>query len=253
MLLIFLLTFSFNSIYACSCARTALDEKFRSNDFVALAKIIEVLPDKKDKEYHNIEIQIISLYKGEQVKKLKIHSWLSSSCAFYTEKNSTWLIFAYNYNGELRFGYCSGAVQQDQKFDLVKYPDADVRHKENLDLKLAVLSWIKKSKMSFKNQHELSVWLPKENLEVLRNFNGTKSDFAVVEYEIAEDIKLRKTTLLKGFNNKKLSAMLLSQLKKAVKVNHRTLKELPEKTKVYGIYYFYPEGPYESFVSTYDL
>ncbi|RZK57333.1 MAG: hypothetical protein EOO87_03175 [Pedobacter sp.] len=252
-LLIFLLTVSFHTIYACICAGTSLDQKFRTNDFIALAKIIEVTPDEKDKEYHNIEIKIINLYKGEQVKKLKIHSFLNSSCAFFTEKNSTWLIFAHKYDGDLVFGRCSGAVQEDKKFDLEKYPTLNVKHTNSLNLKLNVLGWIKRNKITFDNKYGVNVWLPKENLETLRNFNGNESDFAVVEYEITKGLKLGKKRLLKGFNNNKLSAKFLKQLKSSVKISHKTLKNLPEKTKLYGIYYFYPEGPYESMVTTYDL
>ncbi|RZL34248.1 MAG: hypothetical protein EOO96_10445, partial [Pedobacter sp.] len=199
-LLLLLLTANFLSTYACSCVPTSLQDKFRSNDFIALAKITEVTPDDKNKEYHNIEIKIINLYKGEQTTKIKIHSFLNSSCAFFTEKNSTWLIFANKYDGDLVFGRCSGAIQEDKKFDLVKHPPVAVGYKESLGLKLSVLNWLKENKISLKNQYDVRFWIPKENFEILKNFNGNTSDFAVVEYEITKNLKLRKTRLLKGFN-----------------------------------------------------
>lgn len=241
-------------VFACKCSTPGLTDNFKNSEFVATAKIINIQPDTTNQDYHNIEIEIIDLYKGVAIKKLKIHSILNSSCSFYTEKNSTWLIFASTFNKILSFGFCSGSIQLDRKFDLAEYPNLDVNYKKTNDLKLEVLKWLNQNNITLQNEFDVSVIRDVNCYNTLKGFKGKDKDFAVLEFEINEELKIGNVKLDKKFKNAKLSKEILKCSKGDIKISHKTLKTLPRKTKLYAIYYFYPADPTnKSFVSNYDL
>lgn len=248
-----LLIFSIQA-HSCSCATIPLRDNLLSAQFVATAKILDITEDASDKNYHNIEIGIIDLYKGKAVKILKIYSALMSSCAFYAEKNSTWLIFASTFNGVLSFGYCSGSVQVDRKFNEIEYPGLTSKYKSTIDLKLSVLSWLKKKKIDLLNKHQIQVNRSTKRIEELKGYHGKTKDFAIIEYALEKDLKLKKAKLVKKFKNNILNKDLIKSSADEFKAYHKTLKEIPEPTKLYVIYYFYPqEGTDRSFLSRWDL
>ncbi len=53
-----------------------LNERISSSDFIVKAKIKKIWIDNRDKYLHNIEIEILDLYKGVATKKLKIYTQL---------------------------------------------------------------------------------------------------------------------------------------------------------------------------------
>lgn len=241
-------------VFACSCSPTSLTDNFKSSEFIATAKIINIQPDTTNQDYHNIEIEIIDLYKGIALKKLKILSTLNSSCSFYTEKNSTWLIFASTFNKILSFGFCSGSIQLDRKFDLAEYPNLDENYKQSNDLKLDVLKWLKQKNISLQNEFGVSLTRDINCYDNLKYYKGKNKDFAVLAFEINEDLTIGSVKLDRKFKNAKLSKEILRCSKGDIKISHKTLKTIPRKTKLYEIYYFYPEEDGNgSFISTYDL
>tara|TARA_R110002124_G_scaffold2112_2_gene13977 strand:- start:10637 stop:10837 length:201 start_codon:yes stop_codon:yes gene_type:complete len=52
--------------------------------FIAKDKILKVTVNKENEGLHDIEIEIIHLFKGENISKLKIYSALNSSYQFFT-------------------------------------------------------------------------------------------------------------------------------------------------------------------------
>ncbi len=248
-----LLTGSLQAL-ACKCARVGLADAFKQSEFVATAKVMSITLNKESEQYHNIEVELINVYKGENITKLKIYSAQRSSCAFYTEENSIWLIFANKKDGILTFGYCSASVQIDRQFNLIEYPKLDVKYKSSIDLKLSVLDWLKRSEISLKDEFTLEVVRATDCYQLLKGFDGKKKDFAVVSFEINRDLSVGQIKLVKKFDNKKLSRAFLRCAKGDIKVSHQTLQTLPNKTTLYAIYYFYPrEANDKSFVTQYDL
>jgi hypothetical protein len=240
--------------FACSCSHINLADNFKRSEFVATAKIINIQPDEKNKDYHNIDIEIIELYKGEKLKSLKIYSVLNSSCAFYTEKNSIWLIFASTFNNLLSFGFCSGSTQIDRKFDPIEYPTLNARYKTSIDLKINVLKWLKQHQISLKNEFEVDIIRATDCYGALKGFEGKKKDFGVVAFQINENLLVDEIKLIKSFHNKKLSKEFLKCSKGDIKISSKNFKSLPKKTTLYAIYYFYPsEEGNDSFITIYDL
>lgn len=240
--------------FACKCSNVGLADAFKQSEFVAMAKIISITPNKESEQYHDIEVELIDVYKGEKITKLKIYSALHSSCAFYTEKNSTWLIFANKKDGILTFNYCSASLQVDRKFNLIEYPKLDVKYKSTIDLKLSVLDWLKQNEIFLKEEYKLDVVRDTDCFQLLKGFEGKKKDFAVVSFEINMDFSVSQIKLVKKFDNKELSRAFLRCAKGDISVSHKTLQTLPKKTLLYSIYYFYPsEANDKSFVSHHDL
>lgn len=240
--------------YSCKCGPITLQDNFNSAEFVATAKIIEIKPDSLNKDLHNIEIEIINLYKGEKPSRLSIYSMLNSSCAFYTEKSTTWLIFARKFNGILSFGYCSGSLQIDRKFDESNYPGVTSNYKSSIDLKLSVLNWIKQNKINLKNNLQIQVSRSSKRIEDLKGYKGKNKDFAIVEYTLEKNFSLKKVRLAKKFKNNSLNNALKKASADEFKASHKSLKTLPQPVKLFAIYYFYPqERNDKSFISVWDV
>lgn len=240
--------------FSCSCANPPLIEKYQSSDFVATIKILKVIQDENNKDYHDIEFELINLYKGASINKLKIESVLNSSCSFLPSENTTWLIFASkSHKAFLRSGACSGNEQIDQAFDLVKYPNAAINYKKSIDLKLEVLDFIKANKIEVDNKFKL---IPIDKglcLDGLKGFNE-KERFAVYELTVNPNLSIKKIRILKRFKNKDLSKKLTVCLRDNIKINTRNLDEIPEKAKIIMVYFYYStDKEYPSFIGKWDL
>ncbi|MEJ5996134.1 hypothetical protein WG904_17025 [Pedobacter sp. Du54] len=242
-------------LYPCSCAPINLSERVGISDFIATAKIFSVKPDIKDENYHFIEIQLYNLYKGPKIKKLKIYSASMSSCSFFTEENSKWLIFAtYNKDKELVFGQCSGAIQLDRKFNVAEYPTLEQRVGESNALKIGVLRVLKNHSIQHTNEANLGFLISKDAIDSLKGFSGKNKDFSIYEYTLNENLSISSIKVLKSFKNAKLSKKHLEVATNTIRITPPKTKMIPQGTKFYLISYFYPEEENnESFISTYDL
>ncbi len=255
-LALILILFLFSTpLYACSCVTRSLSERIGMSDFIAAAKILDVKLDPKDENYHYIEIQLFNLYKGPNITKLKIYSASMSSCSFFTEKNSKWLIFAeYNKDRDLVFGQCSGAIQLDRKFNVVEYPTLEQRVRESNNLKLGVLKVLKNNNIQHTNEAKLAFSISKDAIDSLKGFSGKNKDFSIYEYTLNENLSVHSIKVLKSFKNGKLSKKHLEVATKTIFITPSKTKTIPQGTKFYLISYFYPEEENnESFISTYDL
>lgn len=240
--------------FGCSCGIIPFLNKYQSSDFIATAKILKVTQDPKNQDYHDIEIKLIEVYKGNLITKLKLNSALNTSCSFLTPEDTTWLIFASKgANGVLSFGYCSGSQQIDRQFDLVQFPGLDTKYRKSIDLKLEALSYLKRNKISTVNEFELTTndySICHDGLEGFR----TSNRFAVYELNVNQDLTIDKIRVLQEFDNKELSKKLTNCLQNNVKIYVKSMKTIPEKTRLIVMYFYYPaEGKDQSFITTWDI
>lgn len=240
--------------FSCECVSTPLLEKYQRSDFVAKIKILKVKQDDNHKDYHDIDFELINLFKGRSINKLKIESLLNTSCSFLPSENSTWLIFASrDQNGYISAGACSGSEQIDQAFDLVMYPNLDVKYKKSIDLKLEVLDYLKSKKITFDNKFKLTPTNFRPCLDDLKGYEE-KNRFAVYQVIVNSDLSIKKIKVLKRFKNNDLSKKLTVCLRENMKISAQNMKVIPEKAKMTIIYFYYSsEKNNQSFISTWDL
>ncbi|WP_343797747.1 hypothetical protein [Gaetbulibacter jejuensis] len=245
-----------SKLLACSCGIVPLMDRIPMSDFIATAKILKISPDKENSNLHDIQIEIIDLYKGQQTSNLKIYSALNSSCAFYTPENSEWLIFASkNKNGDLSFGYCSGAKQIDRKFNSEKYPYAEKNYKKSIELKLQVLEYLKKSELQTSNEFGLRTSFSNGCLKEFKGYEVKTDRFALYELTVESDLSISEVKALKEFDNENLKNDLLNCVKESVKIYTRKKEtDISNKTKIIiGLYYYASERGNESFIGQFDL
>lgn len=244
-----------NWAMACSCATPTLLENIYRSDFIAVAKILKITQDPVNKEYHDIEVKLLDVYKGDRTTKMKISSLQGSSCAFFTPVGTTWLIFAsLNDDKLLTFHYCDGSEQIDREFDLKTYPGLDQKHKNSIKLKLDVLKFFRNKKLTPADKTRLRISLPGECLKNLKGFAGDHKDFTIYEYVVNEDLSVTDVKPVRDFKNKKLAKEFVAFIENKLKNNDTTKKSIPKKIKQYLVYYFYPfEKGNESFIGALDL
>lgn len=238
-------------LLACSCAYEGVVNNFQQSKFVAKAKIVRVTPDTANQEYHDAEIEIIKLYKGEQLSKIKIMSSLNSSCAFLPDSNTTWIIFANVWQGILSFGFCSGSMQIDMKFDSVEYPNAGKNWSNTVKLRESVIAFL--------SEHNI----PDPNPLLIRTFNTdiasfkgykNKNRFAIFQVDVNSDFSIKEIKQLKKFQNRKLNNLVYDSMKKNLKLRGRSEKPIAKSTRLILFCYYYEEqGSFQSFVSFFDV
>jgi hypothetical protein len=241
--------------FACKCSHIQLLENVAQSDFIATAKILSLKPDQTNKDFHIIEIKILELYKGKRIKSLKINSVLNSSCAFLTPKNTTWLIFATkNKNGDLSFGMCSGSRQLDVEIDSAKYPLAKENYQKSIDLKLNVLSYLRKNSIVAENDYSLSISFSND---CLKKFNGvkiSKDKFALYELTIDKNLKVTKVTPIKEFDNNAIRADLVKCIHENIRFHTYNKTENKKVNKIIICFYYYEtERGDPSFISHFDV
>ena len=232
-----------NSVFACSCASMNLNERISSSDFIAKAKIKKIWIDNKDKYLHNIEIEILDLYKGIATRKLKIYSAQMTSCSFFTPQNTTWLIFASkDKDGILKFGYCSGYQ------NIEKNPNS-------IERKIKVLKYLKAEKINLNSKNDIAFVI---NSEFLKKFNGlteSKNNFALYEIVINKDLTIKSVKPIKEFQSNEMNTEIISILKNQSKVyaknRESTISE--EQKIIVPLFYYAKEKNDKSFISPYDL
>ena len=245
-----------SKLLACSCGIVPLMDRIPMSDFIATAKILKISHDKENSNLHDIQIEIINLYKGQPTSNLKIYSVLNSSCAFYTPENSEWLIFASkNKSGELSFGYCSGAKRLDKKFNSERYPHAEKNYKKSIELKLQVLEYLKKSEIQTSNEFGLRTSFSNGCLKDFKGYEVKSDRFALYELTVESDLSISEAKSLKEFDNENLKADLLNCVRESIKVYTRKKEpEISNKTKIIiGLYFYASERGNESFIGQFDL
>jgi len=195
--------------YACRCATAPLTDYFQRSQFIAKAKILKVTQNPSNEEYHDAEIELITLYKGEHRTKIKIRSVIRTSCYFLPKENTTWLIFASMMDGMLSFGQCSGSLQTD----ITRKPPYDTRGPENyrksIELKQEVLEYLRDHHID-PNPYGLDVF--NADLESIRGYKN-KTNFAVFQIDVNADLSIAGIKVLKKFQNGALNRVVLKKIK----------------------------------------
>lgn len=233
-------------------------------DFIATAKILNVNKDSENEDFHNVQIEILELFKGPKVNSLIIHSRLSSSCGFYTPENTTWLIFAYQgKDGKLSFGYCSGSETLSEKWDSElyarKYSKAEldklnVSYLNKVKSKIEVLKYLRERKIKPMNEFDLKTYFIDDSLKKIRGFDEKTERFSLFELTINEDLSIQKVLALKEFENEELAMNLIECAKSKILASAGKEKSIPKKTKIIiGLYYYPAKGKRASFISKHSL
>lgn len=198
-----------SAAYACSCINFPLTYNFQRSQFVAKAKILKVTQDPSNAEYHDAEIELITVYKGERLTKIKIRSVIRTSCYFLPPENTTWLIFASMQDGKLSFGQCSGSLQTDLTFT----PPYDTRgpknYRKSIELNEEILEYLRDHNVN-PNPHDLTV--SNSALESIRGYKN-KSNFAVFQIDVNADLSVAGIKVLKKFQNGALNRAVLKKMK----------------------------------------
>lgn len=237
--------------YACSCGNVGVVDDFQQSGFVAKAKIIRITPDPASRDHHDAVIEIITLYKGEHLSKIKIESSLNSSCRFLPLENSTWIIFARGLQGMLSFGFCSGSLNISPTIDAVQYPDAAERSE----------SWIKRTEgvLSFLSEHRIFNPNPSRlfalNTEIksLKGYTN-KNSFAVFQVDVNSDFSIAAIKQLKKFQNGKLNKLVFNSMNTDLTFILLGRMPLAKPARAILFCFFYPEdGSRQSCLSFINL
>jgi hypothetical protein len=95
---------------ACSCGAKSPLIEVATSEFVAKVKILNVTQDIDNSYYNDVEIEILDLYKGDEISLLKNYGGSGSMCGITTPIDTTWLIYAYRHiDGFLRYDLCTGS------------------------------------------------------------------------------------------------------------------------------------------------
>ncbi|MPR33762.1 hypothetical protein [Salmonirosea aquatica] len=245
--------------FGCECIPAPLLYYYQKSDFVAAVKVVEITLDREhhssEGDYHYLNIEIVQLYKGKEVPFIRVNTASETSCAFEVPKGSTWLVFASMGDNDIPvFGSCSGSEPTEPYYDMVKYPKAANNYKNRIDLKLAVLSFLKNNELEDSNPYNLNINdIGLHDTTLFREFDN-QNRFAVYELDINEDLSIGKITARQAFDNPKLAQLFTEYLRKNARVNNTRLKGIPTKSRLIVIYYYYPaEGKDPSFISDFDL
>ena len=233
---------------ACKCAPMRLADNFQRAGFVATAKIIDVTPDSLDSKYHDAEIEVINLYKGKSLKRIKIFS-RGGSCYFLPKKQTTWLIFATEFQGKLSFGFCSGSQHLDL-FDPVKEPGLYKKYRSSNELKLEAVEYLKRHNVFSSSLGNIFTW--NDQLPSINGFKA-KQRIAVFQIELATDFSVTAVKQLEKFGNAALDIAVLNSMRTNLKFSNTEKAYLDKPISYLVVCYYYPgEDGRSSFISLYD-
>lgn len=244
---------SFSKTYACSCITLPFDQHYQQSDFIAVAKITNIDSSLHEQDQRDIEIEIITLYKGIAVTRLKIDNHIKTMCGIYTPLNSTWLIFANrNQEGTLSFGYCSRSVQLDPTANLYFDALSKSRFNASISRMLHVLEFLKKYPYTFTGTTNLMVSENSWRDSSLKGYEEEAYNFAAYELVSEPGQTLNQIQTLKSFQNKQLTDTIKERLKKAKVYPYPKNTQADSPQKLLILFFFYAkEDIYPSFVSRY--
>lgn len=251
LLAISLLLFSIQA-YACDCSSSFFTKNFETSTFVAKVKLLEIRPDVNDEDYHEADIQILELYKGKRLTTINIHSQLNSSCGFMPKANSTWIVFAAEFEGKLSFQYCSSSIDLTRTFNEKESPDVARNYRNSTKMKAQVLKLLYKQKIEKLSSD--AFYVAPEGLETIKGYKNNNR-FAIFEVEVGPNLSISKVNTIKRFQNRNLHQAVLKS------VQHSTLgsytldspKVSTPTPVILVIYYYDQEQSYQSFVSMASL
>lgn len=240
-----------NLSIACSCMQPTFSEKYFYSDFVARVKIEKVYFNANEDLFYKSDIKILKLFKGNSVNSILIFGNSDgrrrTSCDIFFPVGTELLVYAsVNKLGSYEFDSCSGYVVIDSKY-------AKPQGRE-----LAVLDFLQSKNIRRTEKIRYDTRVNK----ALEKFRGVRLEqsYALYEVTFASDMSVKSVKTVTGFNAD-LDQQLSDILKNArwgssiVNTEYNVIRnQVPEDSKyIFGIYYYDPEGGYESFLSNYDL
>ncbi len=251
--LITIFLISFSALSACDCVVFPFDQHYQQSDFIAVAKIINIDSSLHEQDQRDIEIEIITLYKGIAITKLKIDNHLKTMCGIYTPLNSTWLIFANkNKEGVFSFGDCSRSVQLNPIAN--PYFDAlsKSRFEASISRMLHVLDFLKEHQNTFTVTTNVMISENSWRDSSLKGYEEQAYNFAAYELVFEPGQTINQIQTLKSFQNKQLTDTIKERLKKAKIYPYPKNAKADSPQKLLILFFFYAkEDTYPSFVSRY--
>ncbi|PQP84989.1 hypothetical protein C0Q44_10960 [Paenibacillus sp. PCH8] len=114
-------------VYACSCVESDAKERLKTFTTVFTGEVVKkghAQQSKHDGLIREYTFDVDTAWKGINTKKIKIlgSDGDSGSCGIQLEKNQSYLIFAYQHEGDqkLHTNLCSGNVAVEQAVDELK-------------------------------------------------------------------------------------------------------------------------------------
>jgi hypothetical protein len=254
-LLTIIFTFLIAKTFACSCITVSFADQYLRSDFIAVAKIVSIYAGEANTYYSDIEIDIITLYKGNPVTKLKMENPLKSGCGVNAPVNSVWLIYAgKTADGGLAFNYCSAPIRLDQVEAAIYDDKYKIRHQEYVSRTFKLLNFLKEANLSL--NAETTVWLNlnRKMFDSLKGYEEPAYNFSAFELLFNTGSELEEIKVLKEFNNKILAKQIKNGLTQAtIKEYGKSPIEKKERRFLVLLFFYPPEKEYQSFVSYYFL
>jgi hypothetical protein len=247
------------SLLACDCNSRPLLDYFAESGFVAKIRITKIVPDPQNEDYYVADITTITLYKGQPQKQIRI-SGRGSMCNINAKENTDWVVFAIkDKQAQLILNYCSGNIELNRKYDAARYPGIDQKIAETICLKLTVLDFLAKEKITInKKQNDLTGHY--KVLKSIRGFAVKEKQFALYKIRFGKDSLVSQVKAIKEFNStKKISADIVRALQKAtlsrgfIQKLKQQKNKIEDKELIIGLYAYPPEMGYPSFISINDL
>jgi hypothetical protein len=247
------LFFISNAGIACVCVSNTLLNDFQHSDFVAKVKVLKVSEATSDGEFQDATIEVLELYKGNIITKIKINASLRTDCNLIVPENSTWLVFANtNQSGFLSFGLCSGSMHLDRKINSNDYPNLETNWINKINQQISVLQFFAAKHINQPNEFDLR--LNKQLRGLFEGYEGEVRSNAVFQLTVEKNLSISKIKALKEFDNQQLSKELLKYLKKNIKISSKNNSGINKRTQLIVVYYFYPaEKEFRSFISERDV
>lgn len=235
-LLAICLLIAYSSAQACKCSTLNYLSIWDNSDYVANVRILNILPDPNNPEFHDLTVEITESYKGPKTTRLKLHSKLNSSCGLYLPKRTEWLIFArLNDLKQLAFEYCSLPLRIDEVFDSQIFPQGEERHRKRLETLFSHLNLLKKNRVLSTNPHQLRII--GDNSEIIKSdILGKEKDDALFEITLHRNLSVKKIKVLKAAKNPEITRRM-TQLAKSIQFSP-IKKSLTSESKLYFAYQY---------------
>jgi hypothetical protein len=221
MKLFFITVLTLMSIHsvACMCPSQPLINSFNGSSFVARVKVLKVIPNASDKDYHDLDIEVVNLYKGKVVNNILAHTFQRSSCRFEVPVNSIWLVFAnFNQSGIPTFSYCSSSYQMDRAYDVTEDTEITKGRNRRDAMMMETLEFLKTKQNEEINASGLTL-IPKESCILsIDGYKEQKNNVAIFELTINQALSIKKIEVIQNFSNRKLARAVYTCISNSIAI-----------------------------------
>lgn len=268
---IFLAAFAFKS-FACTCSIKPLfttKEDLSEYSFIAHVKITGIQEAENintDYYAHQMNFEIIELYKGEQIQNIIVsgsHPLLKgwTSCDLREKIGDEWIIFGYNnkYYKKLTTGYCtrSKRIKSSNGYEDIRYTDQPVLKTQLKKLfdKEQIVKYYEGKRVEFypngnkqleENYEDgllngtRTLWFPNDTLQSKQTYSNGLKDGVFKWFskngqlnkieKFKNDIPIDTTTMWREINTSDLNLKIYSDLNQ---VNLQEAKEVLSKKRLW--------------------